>query len=228
MNGFWSQVKSFDQQITLALNGGHSEYWNSVMSTLTSKYVWIPILLTIVYVLYKNNERRNFLLIILSVILCVTFADQISSSIFKPLFQRFRPSHDPILKYQIELVNNYRGGRYGFISSHAANCFSIATFLMLLFRNKIMTIVLAFWAVLICYTRIYMGVHFLGDILAGALTGAIIGFVIYRCYSRILLKCPVFRNESLVGQGKITYKYLFLIYIMLGVTYSFIFVKAFF
>lgn len=217
-------IISLDREITLAINGWNSPYWDGVMSTLTSKYVWIPLALIIIYVIFKNNNWRRACLILLMIVLCVTIADQLSSSIIKPLFHRPRPTHDPLLMDQIDVVNNYRGGHYGFISSHAANCFAVAVFLMNLFRHRLMTGVLLLWAVFICYTRIYMGVHFFGDILFGSLTGALIGGVLFWVYNKYLTSLEWINVGGKTAAG---YHCLWLVYAGLSVTYLFIFIQAF-
>ncbi len=118
-------------------------------------------------------------MVVLSVALVIFLADRVSSGVFKPLFHRFRPSHEPTLEGLVHLVNGYAGGRYGFISSHAANTFGVATFLGLLMRSSRMTTVLFCWACLSSYSRIYLGVHYPFDILAGATWGCIAGTSVY-------------------------------------------------
>jgi len=105
--------------------------------------------------------------------------DQVASSFFKPLFERFRPTHHPDFKEMVDIVNGYRGGRYGFISSHATNSFGLAVFISLLFRHRRVTISVVCWALLNSYTRIYLGVHFISDILAGIIVGTILAFLLY-------------------------------------------------
>ena len=111
--------------------------------------------------------------------LVITLADQIASGLCKPFFARFRPTQDPNIMYMVDIVNGYRGGRFGFISSHAANTFAISVFLSLLIKRKSLTFMLLFWAVLNSYSRIYLGVHYPGDILFGAIEGCFIGYLIY-------------------------------------------------
>ena len=131
---------------------------------------------------------KNALLFILSIGVAIALADQIASGIFKPLVARLRPSHNPDLEGIIDLVNGYRGGRYGFFSSHAANTCAIAVYLSLLFRNKFFTSVICSWTLLNCWTRLYLGVHYVTDILTGLICGALIGYLVYRLYTIVLCK----------------------------------------
>ena len=108
--------------------------------------------------------------------------DQFASTVCKPLFHRPRPTHDEEIGSLVTLVNNYRGGRYGFISSHAANSFGAALFLIGVFRNRLFTASILLWAVAVSYSRIYLGVHYPGDILAGAIAGVLGGIAIYNVY----------------------------------------------
>ena len=118
--------------------------------------------------------------------LVITLADQISSGICKPYFARFRPTQDPELMYLIDIVNGYRGGRFGFTSSHAANTFAVAVFLSLVIKSKPLTYILCIWACLNAYSRIYLGVHYPGDILFGTLTGIAVGGITYYLYKYLI------------------------------------------
>ncbi len=173
---------TLDQTVTLFLNGSNSLFWDGIIQTATQTKTWIPILLILLYVIVKNKYFKNpfsILIILISVGLCILLADQGASGICKPLVQRFRPTNDPFLMYAIDTVNGYRGGRYGFFSSHAANTFSVAMFFSLLIKYKPLNFALFSWALLNCYTRIYLGVHYVGDILVGILWGCIVGILSY-------------------------------------------------
>lgn len=177
----WQQLIHYDQQLLLKLNGSDSLFWDGFMMTVTRTGTWIPLALVLFYVLIKNNNMRNVLFIVLMIALSITLADQFASTFCKPYFKRFRPSNDPLLMGQVDLVNNYRGGLYGFISSHAANTFAVFVYVSLLIRNRMLTVTLFLWAALCSYSRIYLGVHYPGDILAGALTGISVGALLAYC-----------------------------------------------
>ncbi|MDE7379226.1 MAG: phosphatase PAP2 family protein [Paraprevotella sp.] len=178
----WQALIEWDRQCLLALNGSDSLFWDGVMLAATSTWTWIPVAVLLLYVLLKNNTLREVLMIVLLIALVITLADQFASTVCKPYFRRFRPTQDPELMYLVDVVNNYRGGRYGFISSHAANTFSVCVFLSLLFRRKSMSVTLLLWALLCSYSRIYLGVHYPGDIVCGAASGILIGVAVYYLY----------------------------------------------
>lgn len=183
-----STLEQIDRELLLALNGSHSLFADTLMMTFTSAWTWVPLYIALLYVIIKNNENmQQIILILCSVALCIFLADGISSGLIKPLVGRFRPTQDPIIKYQVDVVNGYRGGMYGFFSSHAANTFSICIFLCMVIRNKILTLGLLSWSLINCWTRIYLGVHYPGDILCGLVWGFVVGMSVYLFY-RFLYK----------------------------------------
>lgn len=176
------QLIDYDKKVFLVLNGSDSLFWDGFMWIFTSTVIWIPLAVVLLYIIVKNNRWKEVLLIISMIALTIFLCDRISSGFFKPFFHRFRPTQEPAFMYLVDIVNGYRGGRYGFISSHAANTFGLFVFLSFLFKKKEFTISLFFWAVLTSYSRIYLGVHYAGDILAGALFGSLCGGIVYLLY----------------------------------------------
>ena len=168
-----------DQQLLLSVNGSDSLFWDGFMWTATSTATWIPLACVLLYVIFKNKSVKESLLLLVMLALVITFADQIASGICKPYFARFRPAQDPELMYMVDVVNGYRGGRYGFISSHAANTMGVALFLACVFRHKWLSVGLFSWWALNCYTRMYLGVHYPGDIFFGTIDGIVCGLLIY-------------------------------------------------
>ena len=171
-------IKKIDTEIFLLLNGIHNSFFDGFLFAFGQKIVWVPFILSVAYILIKYAKRNSFWLIS-ALILCIILADQISSNIIKDTVQRLRPSRDPSLSALVHIVNGYAGGKYGFVSSHAANTFGFALLSSLLFRRMIYTVTVFLWAAVIAYSRIYMGVHYPLDILGGIFVGI---FAALLCY----------------------------------------------
>lgn len=165
----------------LWLNSFHSPLWDTIMFWVTYRFTWLPLYLYIIYFLFKNI-RFDFVRSLLFVLISVGLADRITSGLMKPYFQRFRPCHDPVIQHIIHVVGNC-GGQYGFVSSHASNSFALVMAMFILFKNyKIesnLPLFLLFWAIIVSYSRIYVGVHFPTDIIVGGLIGGLIPIAIY-------------------------------------------------
>ena len=175
-----------DSSILLAVNGMHSSYFDTFMWLCSRKFEWIPFYLSILYVLFRNFNWRVVLysLVAMGVILLLT--DAVSSHFIRPVVARLRPSNleNPISE-MIHIVDNHRGGRYGFPSSHASNSWGLVFFVGLLLRRRVLTAFLACWALLLCYSRLYLGVHYPGDLLAGMMLGAVVASVVYYVFWRM-------------------------------------------
>lgn len=194
----------FDQQLLLDINGSNSLFWDGFMWIATNMLTWMPLAVVLLYVIFKNNKVKEALIIIGMLALVILLTDQISSGFCKPFFARFRPTQDPELMYQIDIVNGYRGGMYGFVSSHAANTFGIAIFISLIVRSWSLGITLIVWACLNAYSRMYLGVHYPGDILFGTLLGLSAGVLVYILYKNIqkrLLITPRYISNRYTSTG---------------------------
>ena len=173
----------FDKELLLWFNGSDSLVMDSVIMTLTTATTWIPMYLALFYVVLKSNSTvRDILLVLAGAAACVLLAGTIDDTIVKPLVARWRPGRDPEIGMLVDTVDGYRGGNYGFFSAHAANTFSIAIFMSLLMRQRLLTIFLVCWSLLNCYTRLYLGVHYPGDITVGLIWGGLVGFCVYKGY----------------------------------------------
>lgn len=179
-------IIQFDKQLLLMLNGSDSTFLDWVVMILTDAKTWIPLYLSLLYVVIKTNRNlRDVLLILAAAGLCVLLAGTIDDEIVKPLVARWRPGHDPEIGHLVDTVDDYRGGNYGFFSAHASNTFSLALFFSLLMRQRLLTIGLVSWSLVNCWTRMYLGVHYPGDITVGLIWGALMGYLVYRIYLRL-------------------------------------------
>jgi undecaprenyl-diphosphatase len=177
------QELDYERNMFLMLNSSHSLFGDQFFWLFSGKIVWVPLVMVFIAVLFYNKNRwKESLLILLAIVLVITFCDRFASGFCKPFFLRFRPTHHPEFMNEVQTVFNYRGGRYGFISSHAANAFGFFTLTSLIFRYKIYTFAIFLWAVINAYSRIYLGVHFISDIIAGMLAGVFFGWLVYRIY----------------------------------------------
>jgi undecaprenyl-diphosphatase len=184
-------IQQLDTDLFLFLNSINSPFWDDVMWIISARLTWVPLYLIILWMFFRLTGRR-VILVTLFVIAAITLSDQLSVHAFKEVFLRLRPCHEPSLEGLVHIVRGKCGGQYGFVSSHAANCFNIAVFSLLLLRKRWFTITILFWAALVSYSRVYLGVHYPGDIIGGALLGAGIGFAIYHSYIYILKNLVVF------------------------------------
>jgi undecaprenyl-diphosphatase len=179
-------IIELDKKLLLFLNSLHHPWLDPVMYYLTKTFFWLPLYVFMIFLIFKNYKSRGWY-VLLGAAITVILADQITSSLMKPFFARFRPSHEPTLKGLVHIINDYRGGLYGFASSHAANTFGTALFVWLVLRPYYKWIGWVFlWAALMTYTRIYLGVHYPGDIIVGAIVGLTSGWIGFRCSTWLL------------------------------------------
>lgn len=187
---FLEKLDQLDKQLLLFLNGLHHPFLDDLMWYVSLKYTWIPLYLALIFLFYKLFGLKHFWKIVVGILIAVGLSDFFASGICKPFFERFRPSHSPEIQNLVYIMRDYRGGKYGFISSHASTTFSIAFFVFLALKRftkhqwaRIVRPSLLIWAALVSYSRVYLGVHYVGDILAGATAGILIAWFVFWIYS---------------------------------------------
>lgn len=171
-------LSRLDTNMLIWLNSFHSPFWDQFMILITGKAIWIPFYLLIALAIYRNFGRAWWI-ILLSIGCTIACADLFASSLLKPGIERLRPCHVETLQEILHMPAGC-GGKFGFISSHSSNTFALATFLFLLFRNRYRYIGLLFiWATAISYSRVYLAVHYPGDIIAGMISGSLWAALFY-------------------------------------------------
>lgn len=184
-------LMDIDAEALLAVNGMYSSFQDALWWMVSAKWSSALLVLSLLWILIHKN-RRHALLVLAMVALAVLLADQVSSGLIKHLVERLRPTHDPSLENAVHIVNGYRGGMYGFVSSHAANFFAIATLVSFIMRHRLVVIALYGWGLAQCYSRMYLGVHYPGDILGGIIVGVLAGWLVWRlmCWIQYRWRLP--------------------------------------
>lgn len=179
-------MQQLDDRILLYINSFHSEYFDFVMWHISGKWIWIPFYLSLAWLAWRRFGLRGLCLVLAAVGLTFAVTDHFSIQVFRGIFTRMRPSNpDNPISPLVHIVAGYRSGRYGFPSAHAANTAGLAVLMSLFFRNRLQSLVLAGWVLVVCYSRMYLGVHYLGDLLAGAAFGASVAVVSYSVVRRM-------------------------------------------
>ena len=215
-------IIQMDKQLLLAINGSDSLFVDYLAKTLTTAATWIPLYVSLFYVVVKNNDNfRRIICILACAGLCVLFAGTVDDLLVKPLVARLRPTHDFQIGMLVDTVDGYRGGKYGFFSAHAANTFSIAVFFSLLMRSRLVTLLLVGWSLTNCWTRLYLGVHYPLDILCGLLWGGSVGtgiYFLYRYVDRRLLHSENDYVSSKYTSSGYRYSDIYIVTLVLSLT----------
>ncbi|MFN5620748.1 MAG: phosphatase PAP2 family protein [Flavobacteriales bacterium] len=188
-------LQSMDERLFWLLHPNHTPWLDQVMWYVSKMTMWIPVYALMMYTLFKRLHSVEFVTACIAIALLLFFTDFLAVKLVKETVQRLRPSHHPAWQHLLHLVadengNPYRGGQYGFFSNHASNYAGVATFFYLVIRpiSKLLTSLLVFWVVLISYSRIYLGVHYPFDILAGWMYGVLCAWLMFAVFKRLTAK----------------------------------------
>jgi undecaprenyl-diphosphatase len=180
-------INTLDTKVFLELNQMHAPFWDYFMSAFSGKVIWVPMYATVAYLMFKNLSWKVALSFLIAIALIIALSDMTCAKVIRPFAERLRPANieNPI-SHMVHIVENYRGGAYGFPSCHAANSFAFVTFLAMIIKNRLLLAFAFSWAVVNCYSRIYLGVHYTGDIIVGALVGSIIAWLVVTATRKIV------------------------------------------
>ena len=188
-------LEHLDQQIVLFINGLYNPQLDDIMWFISDKFVWFPFYLLLFILVYSKVKLKSAILFTLLGFAAVGLADFTATFIFKEMIGRYRPSHSEAIGhllhfYEFKPDEFYKGGQYGFVSGHATNSFVIAWLFIKRLKSfyKWITPVLLGWAITVCFSRIYLGVHYLSDIIGGMLLGTVIAFLFYKIYLKVIPK----------------------------------------
>jgi undecaprenyl-diphosphatase len=183
-------LEHLDQQILIFINGMHTPFFDDLMWYISSKFLWFPFYIFLFVLVYIKFSLRKAILFTLFGFAAVGLADFLATFVFKEMIARYRPSHNQnfghlLNFYEFKPGELYKGGQYGFVSGHATNSFVIAMMFIQRLRSSFKWVapVLLTWAVIVCYSRMYLGVHYLSDIIGGAMLGTFIALIFYRLYT---------------------------------------------
>lgn len=173
-------LSDIDARLLLIVNGAHSPFFDSVMWCISGRWIWVPFYAVLAYLLFRRMSWKRASLCLVTIGLIILAADQTCATLIRPEIGRLRPANlnNPLSSF-VHVVNGYRGGRYGFPSCHAVNTFALAVFMSLVIRHKWFTVMMFSWAFVVSYSRMYLGVHYFGDLFCGATIGSLFAVLFY-------------------------------------------------
>lgn len=173
-------LSDIDARLLLIVNGAHSPFFDSVMWCISGRWIWVPFYVMLAYLLFRRMSWKRASICLVTIGLIILAADQTCATLIRPEIGRLRPANlnNPLSSF-VHVVNGYRGGRYGFPSCHAANTFTLAVFMSLVIRHKWFTVMMFSWAFIVSYSRMYLGVHYFGDLFCGATIGSLFAVLFY-------------------------------------------------
>ena len=173
-------LSDIDARLLLIVNGAHSPFFDSVMWCISGRWIWVPFYAVLAYLLFRRMSWKRASICLVTIGLIILAADQTCATLIRPEIGRLRPANlnNPLSSF-VHVVNGYRGGRYGFPSCHAANTFALAVFMSLVIRHKWFTVMMFSWTFIVSYSRMYLGVHYFGDLFCGATIGSLFAVLFY-------------------------------------------------
>lgn len=190
-------IVEFDKGLMLSINGCTNALLDFLMPLISHKYTGIPIYTGILaLIIYQwRKSPKTIIIMVAAVILTFALCDSLSVALFKQTVQRLRPAWDPEIGHLVRMLE-YKGGQFGFVSSHASNLFGLATVTSLIVKKRWYTIFIYLWAAAVGYSRVYVGKHFPLDVICGALFGMLVGYLVFK------LLVQLFRKMKLTPWGK--------------------------
>lgn len=182
----YSTLYAADKTLLMVFNGSHCPFVDRLAVTLTCGYMWIPLYIALLLLVINNHKTvAQISLVIGMALLAIVLSEGMADLIVKPLVARLRPIHDILMQDSVQVVNNYRAEGYSFFSAHASNTMAVAVFFSLLVKDRLFTCTLIIWALVNCWTRIFLGVHYPSDIIVGVVWGSVSGLFAYTIYNKV-------------------------------------------
>lgn len=182
------RILPYETELFFLINGHHHPWLNPVMWLLSNTILLIPLIVFLVIINKNKNNKQIILPLFFALAFVFLLGDFFSSTVIKPNIQRLRPTHYPGIQEQVLTVYDYIGKKFGFLSGHATNSIGFATFSSLLLRRKSYSWGIYLWALAVCYSRVYLGVHFISDLVAGSCLGLAIGWIVYHLHQAYIRK----------------------------------------
>lgn len=182
----YSTLYAADKTLLMVFNGSHCPFVDRLAVTLTCGYMWIPLYIALLLLVINNHKTvAQISLVIGMALLAIVLSEGMADLIVKPLVARLRPIHDTLMQDSVQVVNNYRAEGYSFFSAHASNTMAVAVFFSLLVKDRLFACTLITWALINCWTRLYLGVHYPSDIIVGVMWGSVSGLFAYTIYNKV-------------------------------------------
>lgn len=182
----YSTLYAADKTLLMVFNGSHCPFVDRLAVTLTCGYMWIPLYIALLLLVINNHKTVVQISLVISMaLLAIVLSEGMADLIVKPLVARLRPIHDTLMQDSVQVVNNYRAEGYSFFSAHASNTMAVAVFFSLLVKDRLFACILIVWALVNCWTRLYLGVHYPSDIIVGVVWGSVSGLFAYTMYNKV-------------------------------------------